>query len=246
MARADQLALALGPYENRKLFSDHFLEQILPQWPEFVSSYAEVLLRDLATVSDAERSGLVHANEAQTEERFIKPVLRRLGFEFTVQAGVVTASGHRQPDFALFTNDAMRAAAAARVGAQRYRGAVAVCDAKRFDRALDQRRVEGALSEDPVAQIIHYVAVTRCRWGVLTNGRLWRLYAAEGDMVEGASLEFDLCRLLDAQDVDAFRYFATLFSAAAFAAGHDERSLIDRALDGSRAQSVAVGDALRR
>jgi len=245
-ARADQLALALGPYENRKLFSDHFLEQVLPQWPEFVAADAEVLLHDLAALWDAERTGLMQANEAQTEERFIKPVLQALGFVFTVQAGVPTASGHRQPDYALFTDDAVRAAAAARSGAERFRGAVAVCDAKRFDRPLDRRRVEGALSEDPVAQIIHYVAITRSRWGVLTNGRLWRLYAAEGDMVEGACLEVDLCRLLDARDVDAFRYFATLFTAEAFVPGPDRRSLADRALDGSRAQAVAVGDALRR
>jgi len=96
-----------------------------------------------------------------------------------------------------------------------------------------------------VAQIIHYIAITRRRWGVLTNGRLWRLYAAEGDLVEGACLEVDLCALLDARDVEAFRYFAVLFSVGAFAPGADRRALLDRALDGSRAQAVAVGERLR-
>lgn len=123
---------------------------------------------------------------------------------------------------------------------------MAVCDAKRFDRPLDKRGKEGALSEDPVAQIIHYIAITRTRWGVLTNGRLWRLYAAEGDMVEGACLEVDLVALLEAGDVEAFRYFALLFDAAAFAPDADGRSLLDRVLAGSRAQSVAVGERLRQ
>ncbi len=189
---------------------------------------------------------LASANEAQTKERFIKPVLARLGFAFTVQAGVPTAGGHRQPDYALFVGDEARAAADTLRGADRYRGAVGVCDAKRFDRPLDRRRVRGALSEDPVAQIIHYIAVTRRRWGILTNGRLWRIYAAEGDMVEGACLEVDLASLLDARDPEAFRYFAVLFAATAFAPGADARSLLDRALDGSRAQAVAVGEALRQ
>jgi len=158
---------------------------------------------------------------------------------------IATAGGHRQPDYALFVDDAERAAADARQGSDRYRGGVAVCDAKRFDRPLDRRRVRGALSEDPVAQIIHYIAITRRRWGVLTNGRLWRLYAAEGDLVEGACLEVDLCALLDARDTEAFRYFAVLFSVGAFAPGADRRALLDRALDGSRAQAVAVGERLR-
>jgi hypothetical protein len=241
-----QLALALGPFVNRKLFSDHFLQERLPTWTEFQESDPEPLLRDLADLWDRERSTLASANEAQTEERFIKPVLERLGFSFTVQAGLATGGGHRQPDYALFGDDAARAEADTKQGAERYRRAVAVCDAKRFDRPLDRRRAAGAVSEDPVAQIIHYIAVTRRRWGILTNGRLWRLYAAEGDMVEGACLEVDLCSLLDARDPEAFRYFATLFRASAFAQGSDGRSLLDRALDGSRAQAVAVGEALRR
>jgi hypothetical protein len=243
---SDQLALALGPFVNRKLFSDHFLLEGLPNWTEFSRVDPKPLLQDLADLWDSERATLASANEAQTEERFVKPALARLGFAFTVQAGITTAGGHRQPDYALFVDDEVRAAADALQGADRYRGAVGVCDAKRFDRPLDRRRVRGALSEDPVAQIIHYIAVTRRRWGILTNGRLWRLYAAEGDMVEGACFEVDLGSLLDARDPEAFRYFAVLFAATAFAPGADARSLLDRALDGSRAQAVAVGEALRQ
>jgi type I restriction-modification system DNA methylase subunit len=245
-SRAEQLRLALGPYENRNLFSDHFLRDILPTWPEFAAADANSLMTDLAHLWDSEKGVLEQANEAQTEERFIKPVLARLGFFFTVQAGVPTASGRRQPDYALFVDDDTRAEAEEHSGTGRFSGAVAVGDAKRFDRPLDRRRVKGELSEDPVAQIIHYVAITRTRWGILTNGRLWRLYAAEGDLIEGACLEFDLCALLDARDPEAFRYFAVLLAAAAFVSDAGGRSLLDRALAESRAQTIAVGDALRR
>ncbi len=245
-SRAAQLRLALGPYTNRKLFSDHFLEDILPTWPEFTATDAGGLLNDLADLWQTERAGLEYANEAQTEERFVKPILQRLGFFFTVQAGVRTASGHRQPDYALFADDDARAAAAESSGVDRFVGAIAVGDAKRFSRPLDRRRVQGELSEDPVAQIIHYIAVTRTRWGILTNGCLWRLYGAEGDLIEGACLEVDMCALLDARDEEAFRYFAALFAASALAPDPEGRCLLDRVLEGSRAQTIAVGDALRR
>jgi type I restriction-modification system DNA methylase subunit len=244
--RADQLALALGPYENRRLFADHFLLDRLPSWPEFQAAPAELLLADLRALWLDERDVLLNANEAQTEERFVRPVLERLGFAFTVQPAIEVGGGRRQPDYALFADDRARAEAAHLRGVGQFRSAVAVCDAKRFDRPLDRRRVDGALSEDPVAQIIQYVAVTRCRWGILTNGRLWRLYAAEGDLVEGACLEFDLIELLEAGEVAPFRWFAALCAVDAFRPGGDGRSLIDRALDGSRAQAVAVGDQLQR
>lgn len=71
-SRAVQLRLALGPYTNLKLLSDHFLEDILPTWPEFTATDASGLLNDLADLWQAERTGLEHANEAQTEERFVK------------------------------------------------------------------------------------------------------------------------------------------------------------------------------
>jgi hypothetical protein len=137
-SRAEQLRLALGPYQNRAVFSRIiFLEDVLPTWREFSEADTHDLLDELADLWQAERAGLQHANEAQTEERFVKPVLQRLGFYFTVQAGVTTASGHRQPDYALFADDHTRAIAAERSGAARYVGAVAVGDAKRFGHLID-------------------------------------------------------------------------------------------------------------
>jgi hypothetical protein len=97
-----------------------------------------------------------------------------------------------------------------------------------------------------VAQIITYVSATRCPWGILTNGRHWRLYAAERNLLGGAHYEVDLVALLEAQDEDAFRWFAVFFSAAAFAPGTDGRPLLERILAESRAAAVTVGAALER
>ena len=171
-----QIELPFGPVHNLRLFSEHFLDDRLPGWPEFRATPVEELFEELRQLWLAERSGLATANEAQTEERFVKPVLRALGFAYTVQADVPLASGRRQPDYALFLDDGRRAEADGLSGIARFEHAVGVADAKRFDRPLDRRRATGALSEDPVAQIIHYLSITRRPWGLLTNGRLWRLY----------------------------------------------------------------------
>ena len=241
-----QLELALGAFENRRLFSANFLFERLPEWPELSAAADQDLHRTLQELWTVERGGLSTANEAQTEERLVKPVLAALGFAYTVQAGLATATGRRQPDYALFLGDERRAEADRLEGGARYDLAVAVADAKRFDRPLDGRGRASDDRDDPVAQIINYVSITKRRWGILTNGRLWRLYAAEGDLVEGACYQVDLVALLEQDDPTAFAYFAAFFAAAAFVQDVDGRCFLDRALSDSRANAVRVGDALER
>lgn len=241
----EQLALALGPFRNQRLFSDHFLTDRLPEWPEFRSQDPVPLFDRLSALWEVERNGLGNANEAQTEERWVQPILRALGFAYTVQAGVTVAVNRRQPDYALFLSDAERSAADGLEGVARYEHAVAVADAKKFDRPLERRSASGALSEDPVAQIINYVSITRRAWGILTNGRLWRLYSAQ-DLISAPCYEVDLVALLEGGDPQAFRYFSAFFAAAAFTPGPDGRSFLERALAESRAGAVQVGATLER
>ncbi|MBA2766293.1 MAG: hypothetical protein H0U33_04900, partial [Solirubrobacterales bacterium] len=115
-----QLELALGAFENRRLFSANFLFERLPEWPELSAAANQDLHRTLRALWAAERAGLSTANEAQTEERLVKPVLAALGFAYTVQAGLATATGRRQPDYALFLGDERRAEADRLEGGARY------------------------------------------------------------------------------------------------------------------------------
>jgi hypothetical protein len=241
-----QLELALGPFRNQRLFAEHFLRERLPEWSEFAALDATELFDGLRELWEAEAAGLERANEAQTEERWIQPVLRALGFTYTVQMGVPVGLNRRQPDYALFLSDHDRQAAESLAGAARYERAVAVADAKRFDRPLDRRAAAAGLSEDPVAQIINYLSITRRAWAILTNGRLWRLYSAEADLVSGACYEVDLVALLRGGDPAAFRYFAAFFSSAAFAPKTQDESFLERALSESQANAVQVGQALER
>lgn len=120
--------------------------------------------------------------------------------------------------------------------------AVAVGDAKRFDRSLDQRASDG----DPVAQIRDYVLLSKRPFGILTNGRSWRLYSRDAPLVERATHEVDLVALLEDGDADDLRYFAAFFGAAAFTPAPDGRTFLERALDDSRLHAVEVSEALER
>jgi hypothetical protein len=68
-------------FQNRGLFSDHFLQERLPEWKEWnVSEELENFRSKLLTLYEAKKSILPGLNEAQTEEEFIKPVLDLLGY----------------------------------------------------------------------------------------------------------------------------------------------------------------------
>ncbi len=241
-----QLELAHPAVENHGLFSDHFLQNRLPAWPELATSRFEALHASLSALWTREGATLIGANEAQTEERLIKPVLHELGFAFTVQPALSVAGGRRQPDYALFLSDDARAGADRQEGAGRYTEAVAVADAKRFGRPLDRRERTGGATDDPVAQIINYILITKRRWGVLTDGRIWRLYGAERNLIEGAYWQVDLVALLERDDVQTFAYFAAFFGAVAFSPDASGRSFLDRALEESRSSAIAVGAGIER
>jgi hypothetical protein len=246
MTARDQLRLAVGATQERNLFPAHFLDQRLPDWPEYAALDPSGLLEEVTAIWGSEREVLPSFNEEQTEDRFIRPILTALGFKYTPRPAASMAGRRREPDYALFLDAETRADAERVGGSARYANAVAVVEAKRFDRPLDRRRAAKALSEDPAAQIIHYVSITHVPFGILTNGRIWRLYAQAGDLVEGAYYEVDLIDLLEGGDAEEFRRFAAFFGAAAFRPGESGTSFLDRALDESRANAVEVGEALQR
>src|SRR4051812_46284288 len=73
-----QPALAPHPHANRRLFSDHYLDVLLPESGEWK------LGRDrsaalLARVRDLYRGFTPSTNEAQTERELVHPVLELLG-----------------------------------------------------------------------------------------------------------------------------------------------------------------------
>ena len=83
-------------------------------------------------------------------------------------------------------------------------------------------------------------------WGILTNGRQWRLYHRRTSYRLDSFYEVDLAALLTQnQDLDAFRYFYNLFRRDAFIPDPSGTSFLDLVLGESQQYTVAVSDDLK-
>ncbi|HQC99818.1 MAG TPA: hypothetical protein PK306_29330, partial [Aquabacterium sp.] len=175
-------------------------------------------------------------NEAQTEQLVIERVLLELGWadDYLPQ---VNLSGHRRedvPDILLFASAEARAAALAESrDDRRYRHGLAILEAKRWLRPLDRGDNSDALDPGaPSSQMLRYLSRAdvmsdrAVKWGLLTNGGVWRLYWQDARSRAEEFFELDLAALLDVPghtadlfDLDAqhgLRLFFLLFHRAAF------------------------------
>jgi hypothetical protein len=105
---ATQLPLAPAQlHRNQQLFSDYFLDQLLPQRADWraLADEAAPVLRELRALF----AGFVPSSiEAQTEDDLIKPVLAALGHTVEVQAALRTPDGTKKPDYILYSSLAVR------------------------------------------------------------------------------------------------------------------------------------------
>ena len=106
---------------------------------------------------------------------------------------------------------------------ERYRDAAVVEESKRFGLPLDARDSDDRVqSGTPHGQLLRYLSTAdiesdgNIRWGILTNGRLWRLYDHRSRPRASGYFEADLQHILDADDDDALRTFFLLFRRDAF------------------------------
>jgi hypothetical protein len=169
------------------LFTEDFLNEGIREtqaWRDAtaatLSDFRAQLESVLGKISDPAR-----LNEAQTEERIVKPVLDALGWSdcYWVQERLEVKGRANVPDYLLFASrEKADAADRKQNAAQRYPLAVAVADAKGWKIGLDQRGSGAGSEETPSGQIVRYMtradvqSERNIQWGLLTNGRIWRLY----------------------------------------------------------------------
>src|SRR5439155_8217966 len=101
------------------------------------------------------------------------------------------------------------------------RGIIAVGDAKEPGKNFD--RTSGERS--PVMQVYDYMIDSGSRWGILTDGRRWRLL--NRDSSSDCYLEVDLYDIVREDSSDDWIFFYNLFRRDAFVAGPDRKSLVD-------------------
>ena len=104
-----------------------------------------------------------------------------------------------------------------------FQYATVVEESKRFGLALDSRdRNDRAQRGTPHGQILRYLATAeiesegRIRWGILTNGSVWRLYDYRARPRASGYFEADLAELLKPGKEDDLRVFHLLFRRESF------------------------------
>ena len=219
---ANPAAPAASPfYDNRSLFSDHHLETRLPEHPEWAEDVSGAW-KAICALYQQKQPILEGLSEAQTEEEWVKPLLAEvLGWAFEVQATATFRGALNRPDYALFTSEGAKRAAQEQHGdeAAYYAHAAVVGDAKYWGRPLDRKLQsprDRLTNANPSFQIVQYLVASGVPWGILTNGREWRLYYGRARSRIDTYYAVDLERIIREGDEDAFRRFFLFFRAAAF------------------------------
>jgi len=241
---------ALTYRTNRDLFSNYYLDEHLPETEEWDEVSDEELQRaydEIKSLWDREKSTAPKRNESQLEEKFIRPMFRKLGIPFEVEES--TSRTQRRPDYGFFdSQDAARDAFQRREsGGDFYENAVAVADAKRWGRPLDTRG-SGEHERDfenPSYQIHVYLQETPARWAVLTDGKKWRLYYGPTSHRLDSYYEVDLPTILESGDLEDFKYFYLFFRHEAFLEDSSGDSFLDDVYDESNVFAQELGEDLQ-
>ncbi len=210
-----------------QLFTHYFLTDGIKATAEWRASLDEpeafAAFRDGVSQKYEALSRIAAPNESTTEQELICPVLNLLGWtDYLPQQGA--ARNEDIPDHLLFSDakTKQRAAEKKKPGS-RYRDALVVQESKRFGLALDTHdKHDQIIAGTPHGQILRYLSTAeiasegRIRWGILTNGDVWRLYDHRARPRASGYFEADLAELLKPGNEDGLRVFHLLFRRDSF------------------------------
>ena len=211
-----------------QLFTEYFLTDGIKQSDEWRASVDDsaVLdaLRDAVSGKFNKIDLFDRPNEATTEQELIRPVLEILGWrDYMPQQSV--AGGEDVPDHLLFRDEHAKNLAAGESSASaRFRHATVVQESKRHGLPLDARENTGNVrsGRTPHGQILRYLSAAdvesegKIRWGILTNGVVWRLYDHRTRPRSTAFYETSLEKILRKDEEDKLRIFYLLFNRNSF------------------------------
>ncbi len=255
-----------NPFQGQ-LFADGFVGEAIAEskdWHTLDDIALECLRADLRTLFDRLPTDGA-PNESQTETDLIRPVLDRLGWTASLWQQRLSARGRTHvPDGLLFADEAAKGRANSLPEADRYRLGLAIVESKRWGRPLDRRSAGDGVEAAPATQMLSYLGRAdvmtegKLRWGILTDGAVWRLYWWGARSVAEQFFEVDLAAVLDlpgrneglfALDEEARRHwlrvFALVFRPEAFLPGAaDPRSFHLRAVEEGRLYAAEVAKDL--
>lgn len=231
-----------GLFNNRALFSDHYLKSRLRDdevWRDDGSAGAFRKLRDLLVT----RSTSGNTDEGTLRASFFEPVLKTLGFV----PRAVRRDPHdvELPDFELLKSK----------DDEKPLGLCLTYPWMRYLDGKDSARDAETPDENPGSVVVGLLHNSEAPWVIVTNGKLWRLYSKRTHSRATSYFEVDLEEVVaeaTRASTDPFRYFWLLFRRQAFQAvtftreGRNENvPFLDRLLLESEDYAKDLGERLK-
>ncbi|MCU0521355.1 MAG: hypothetical protein MUF84_11765 [Anaerolineae bacterium] len=248
-----------APRSGETLFAGDPFEEAIAAFPE-TRQAEEAVGRQFETVhalwAHAAQSGAIW-NVTQLVRGFVQPLLRALGWSSVPVSALSAAS---ENVYALCVDDTAAAELFMDDGIARpfARRAPVLAEVMAWDQSLDlavrteeiRPLADRACIEPeqrclPVApghQLIGEMRRVGVRWGILTNGRAWRLFSSDSNSVARTFYELDLSDIFSGlamtgvgtpvrpglEQWQAFQRWWLLFRQASYTTGTDGRCLVER------------------
>lgn len=161
----------------------------------------------LGDVFELDESTLSLKLEEEIEDLIIKPILIDLGFSYTLRH---KNEAGKKPDFWLFNTNPDKANI--KPCEYPYEN-ISVLEAKRYNVDIDKQGI-GSSEDQIIGYINENVKLNRNRnFGVLTNGRVWKIYYLNNGVVKSYSIDIFYAAKLSIHELEIF---TLLFSPSSF------------------------------
>ncbi|HDY66430.1 MAG TPA: hypothetical protein ENH85_01420 [Candidatus Scalindua sp.] len=227
---------------NKGLFSNYYLEELLPKEAEFDIPLSELegTLEGIKRVWD--KKYFSSLNEPQLRKHFLDKVFETLGWTIDVEPPTPSGEWSKHPDYALFHTREDLKLAQKTTREKYFKKSLCIGEAKRWGRPLDKKLKEEKDPfeiQNPSLQISRYLWLTGVKWGILTDGKYWRLYERETSKRLDIFYEIDLENLIENGTIEDFKYFYLFFQRVAFP------YFVEKVYKGSIDYAEAVGEELK-
>jgi Alw26I/Eco31I/Esp3I family type II restriction m6 adenine DNA methyltransferase len=219
------------PYKNSDLFSNYFLNERLPESNLWECSGVENKFEEIYKLYTEKEKILISAKESQIEEEWIRPIFKILELFYIPQPPAPVLGTVKEPDYAFYASEVEKNNAYKLKGNKRiFESAIAVGDAKRWNVDLNNIKINEQLNT--------YLGATKIQWGILTNGKKWRIYTIQSGYWLGVYYEVDLPDLIKSGDLENFKYFYLFFRKTAFVKDGFLYKVYNRSINYSKAVST--------
>ncbi|VXD24530.1 Genome sequencing data, contig C321 [Planktothrix serta PCC 8927] len=239
-----------GKNNNKSLFSQHYLQHQIQDCPEWLVDVTAGF-KQLKSLYQSQQNLLSTFNQVQTQNFLIQPALEILGFSYIYQVNYYDKSQIKCPNYALFNHkiEQNQAYCLQTHETAFYSRVIAIAQSQYWQRPLskvltnDQRDIDQ--NTNPSFQIINDLIRTGVNWGILTNGREWRLYYRLASSKATEFYPIDLLELLETENLEQFKYFWLFFRQEAFVKNSQGRNFLEGIREESTRYSRRVENELK-